>query len=448
MFYVILSSTIASIAGLLFGYDTGVISGALIFLKKDFIINPTQEGMIVSILLFGAAIGALSGGKIADRIGRKKILIIVGVLCTMGTLGLAQAKTLNEIYLFRFILGLPIGVGSFAAPSYISEIAPKSSRGMLVSFFQLAIVIGILLTYIGNYYFSTLTNAWRHMFLFGLIPTIIFLFGLFLLPESPRWLIEKGMDKEAIKILTKLRSNVSLDEYHEIKLTVKKENSQKLNWDHLFNKTNLPVLYIASIIMFFQQFSGIDAIIYYAPQIFMQTGLELNSSMLSTVSIGIVNLISTIMGLIVLDKIGRRKLMLYGSIIMAVALAFVMLSLSIPQLKYFGIIGILTYIFAFATSTGVVGWLIVSEIFPLRVRGRGTSVAITTFWLFNISISFTFPILIKIIGIRYIFGFFALTCVASFIYYLYYLPETNGVSLETIEKNLINGEKSRHLGTV
>ncbi len=446
--YVIFASIIAGMSGILFGYDTGVISGALIFLKKDFVINPNQEGIIVSILLFGAAIGALGVSKIADKVGRKKLLIITGVLFILGTYGLAKSSTINELYIYRFILGLSIGIASFAAPNYISEIAPSHLRGRLVSFFQLAIVIGILLTYIVNYYLATSTNPWREMFLYGTIPAIILLIGLFFMPDSPRWLLSQGKEEAAIKSLRKLRGNKFQNELEEIKATLNLEHN-KSNWNELFNKKNLPIIAIAIIIMFFQQLSGINAIIYYAPKIFLYAGLGINNSFLSTILVGLVNLISTIIGLLLLDKLGRRPLMIGGSLLMAVALAMVALTFHENMSNVESMIGvgsILTYIFAFAISTGLFGWLIISEIFPLSVRGEGAAIGATANWIFNIMVSFSFPVLLNIFGINIIFAFFAVVCLISFWYCIKYLPETKGISLETIENHLLQGVKSRNLG--
>lgn len=446
--YVIFASIIAGMSGVLFGYDTGVISGALIFLKKDFVINPNQEGIIVSILLFGAAVGALGVSKIADKVGRKKLLIMTGILFILGTYGLAKSLTINELYIYRFILGLSIGIASFAAPSYISEIAPSHLRGRLVSFFQLAIVIGILLTYIVNYYLATSTNPWREMFLYGTIPAIILLLGLFFMPDSPRWLLSRGKDEEAIKALRKLRGNKFQNELEEIKATLNLEH-KKSNWNELFTRKNVPIISIAIIIMFFQQLSGINAIIYYAPKIFLYAGLGINNSFLSTILVGLVNLISTIIGLLLLDKLGRRPLMIGGSLLMAFALAMVALTFHENMSNVESMIGvgsILVYIFAFAISTGLFGWLIISEIFPLSVRGEGAAIGATANWVFNIMVSFSFPVLLNIFGINIIFAFFAVICLMSFWYCIKYLPETKGVSLETIETNLLQGVKSRNLG--
>ncbi len=449
LLYLIFASIIAGMSGILFGYDTGVISGALIFLKKDFILSPQQEGMIVSVLLFGAAIGALGISKIADTIGRKKLLVLTGVLFILGTYGLAKSVTINDLYIYRFILGLSIGIASFAAPSYISEIAPAHLRGRLVSFFQLAIVIGIFLTYIVNYYLSSAENPWRMMFLYGMIPAIILLIGLIFMPDSPRWLLSKGREQDAIKALAKLRGGNFQNEFNEIKSTLQLEHTRTSNWNALFTKKNLPILSIAVIIMFFQQLSGINAIIYYAPKIFLFAGLGVDNSFFSTALVGLVNLISTIIGLLLLDKLGRRPLMIGGSLCMAVALAMVAFTFheNMTSMEAFiGVGAILVYIFAFAISTGLFGWLIISEVFPLSVRGEGAAIGATANWIFNIMVSFSFPIFLNTFGINIIFAFFAFICLISFCYCIKYLPETKGVSLETIENNLFQEVKSRDLG--
>ncbi len=448
-FYVILASVIAGISGLLFGYDTGVISGAMLFLQKDFNLDASQQGMVVSILLLGAAIGALGIGKFADTLGRKRLLYITSVLFIVGSLGLAYATTLNDLYIYRFILGLSIGVASFAAPSYISEIAPAHLRGRLVSLFQLSIVVGILATYIVNYLAASSNDPWRHMFLIGVYPAIILLVGLFFLPDSPRWLLLKGRETEAVKALTKLRGNSYHAELAEIKQTLNSEKDKTSNWALLFNKKHLPLIAIAVLVMMFQQLSGINAIIYYAPKVFMSAGLPVENALFATVLVGVVNLLSTILGLLLLDKLGRRPLIIFGSILMAIALitaAFIFSDNMTQTEGYIGIAAVLVYIFAFAISLGLFGWLIIAEVFPLNIRGEGAAIGATANWVFNIAVSFTFPLMLASVGINLAFGFFAVMCVLSAIYCIKFLPETKGVSLETIEKNLNNGARSRDLG--
>ena len=448
-FYVIIASIIAGISGLLFGYDTGVISGAMLFLQKDFNLDASQQGIVVSILLLGAAIGAIGIGKFADMLGRKRLLYITSVLFIVGSFGLANASSINDLYIYRFILGLSIGVASFAAPSYISEIAPAHLRGRLVSMFQLAIVVGILATYIVNYFAANSNDPWRHMFLIGVYPAVVLLVGLFFLPDSPRWLLLKGRDDEAVKALVKLRGNSYQAELNEIKQTLSMEKDKKSNWTLLFNKKHLPLVAIAVLVMLFQQLSGINAIIYYAPKVFMSAGLAVENALFATVLVGVVNLLSTLVGLALLDKLGRRPLMIFGSILMAIALAtaaFIFSDHMTQTEGYIGIAAVLVYIFAFALSTGLFGWLIISEVFPLNIRGEGAAIGATANWVFNIAVSFTFPIMLTTVGINAAFGFFALICVISAIYCIKFLPETRGVSLETIEKNLNRGACSRDLG--
>lgn len=448
-FYVVFASIVAGISGILFGYDTGVISGALIFLKKDFVLSPSEEGLIVSLLLFGAAVGALVIGSVSDKLGRKKLLLIISLLFIITSFGISRSTSLSELYLYRFLLGISIGVSSFAAPSYISEIAPANMRGLLVSFFQTAIVIGILLTYVVNFFLANNDNAWRLMFVYGVVPATVLLFGLILLPESPRWLLSKSKESEAIKSLSKLRGNDNYaNELNEIKAMVQLEHTKK-NWNSLFTKMNMPLIAIAIIIMLFQQLSGINAIIYYAPKIFMYAGFDINNSLFGTVLVGVVNLISTLIGLVLLDKLGRRPLMIFGSLVMSLALLSVAFTLgenTSQLISYLGVASVLVYIFAFAISTGLFGWLIISEIFPLSIRGEGAAIGASANWIFNICVSYSFPLLLKSLGIATIFGFFSFVCFLSLIYCIFYLPETKGISLENIERNLLNGAKSRDLG--
>lgn len=451
LFYVVLSSVFAGIAGMLFGYDTGVISGALIFLQKDFHLNPEHQGMIVSSLLFGAAIGALGIGKFADKLGRRRLLFITAVLFIVGSVGLYYADSLTDLYVYRFVLGISIGVASFAAPSYISEISPAHLRGRLVSLFQLSIVIGILGTYLVNYILAEAENPWRLMFLLGMYPAIVLLIGLFFLPDSPRWLLLKGKEERAIRALKRLRGSGYETELNEIRTVLSQEKDKRSNWRALFQKMNSPIIIIAILIFVFQQLSGINAIIYYAPEVFISAGFGVKSSLFATVLVGVVNLLSTILGLSLLDKLGRRPLMITGYIIMTCALAlaaFIFGGHMTTTQGYIGVVGILVYIFAFAISSGLMGWLIISELFPLNIRGEGAAIGATSHWVCNILVSFSFPILLQTIGIKGVFAMFAFVCFIGIFYFAKYLPETKNVSLETIEKNLMRGKKSKELGQV
>ena len=284
----------------------------MLSLQQDFNLDASQQGFVVSILLFGAAIGSLGIGSFADLIGRKRLLYVTSILFIVGSWGLANALNIYDLYLYRFVLGISIGVASFAAPSYISEIAPAHIRGRLVSVFQLAIVIGILTTYVVNYFMASSIDPWHHMFLMGIYPAVILFIGLFFLPESPRWLLLKNRNQDAINVLRKLRGEFYQAELNDIQETLKIEKNRKSNWGVLFQKKHLPLVAIAVLIMFFQQLSGINAIIYYSPKVFMSAGLAVENVLFATVLVGLVNLFSTIIGLPLLDKLGRRPLMIFG----------------------------------------------------------------------------------------------------------------------------------------
>jgi sugar porter (SP) family MFS transporter len=449
--YLFFSALIAGVSGILFGYDTGVISGALIFLRQDFHLTSSSEGLLVSILLVGATVGALMSGYISDKLGRKRILQIAGIIFLIGTICIASANSITMLYICRFMLGISIGISSSAAPSYIAEIAPAEFRGRLVSLFQIFIVLGLFLTFTVNYYVSESSHAWRTMFWLGGIPSIIFFLGLFFLPESPRWLILNSRVNEATKVLNKLRGDNYQNELQDIQNLIHQEQQGGKNWSRLFSKTNIPILVIALGINIISALSGINAINYYAPTIFINAGFGVNAALASTIWIGAVNLIATIIGILFLDKLGRRPLMILGATLMTISVAIIAYALNKPVVPgsligYVGIGGVLLFIAAFAISNALLGWLIIGEVFPLNVRGEGAALGAGVNWIGNIVVALVFPVALKQFGMGIIFGVFTFVCFSALIFYIKYLPETKGISLETIETNLLRGAKARYLG--
>lgn len=440
-------SVFAALAGLLFGYDTGIISGAILFIKKDFSLTAFQVEMIVSAVLLGALIGSGLSGRLTDLLGRRKVLIFTAITFIIGSLSTALAPSVHWLIIGRIILGVAIGVGSFTAPLYIAEIAPQRIRGMLVSLNQLAITIGIVFSYLVNYYFSV-QGRWPWMLGLGVVPAAILLLGTLFLPESPRWMILKGWEHKARTILQRIRGSGNINkEFEEIQQTVKIEKgTHRL----LLAKWVRPILFISLGLSFFQQVTGINTIIYYAPTILQIAGFkQAGGAILATLGIGIVNVLFTIVALPLIDKWGRRPLLLLGISGMFISLAMMGAAFYFPEftaLRWVAVGSMVIYIASFAMSLGPIMWLIISEIFPLNIRGVGASLAISASWGFNMLVALTFLTLIELLGPSHTFWLYAFLCVLGGLFVYFVVPETKGCSLEHIEENLRLGRPSRELG--
>ncbi len=447
--YVYSASAIAAIVGLLFGFDTGIISGALLFIEKDFLVSTAMKELIVSSVLLGAMLGSPLSGRLTDRFGRKRLMLIVSGLFTMGTLTASFASQVSIILIGRLMIGLAIGMGSYTAPLYIAEVSPFELRGALVTLNQLAITIGILCSYIINYIFTNIDGSWRWMFGIGLIPAILLSIGMIFLPESPRWLIKQNRLDQASAILKKLR-NLS-DVSHEINEIKRSLQIKQASFREIFKPWILPVLFLGSMLGFIQQITGINTIIYYAPSLFQLAGFQdTSSSILATVGVGVVNVLATFIAIFYLDKVGRRPLLLTGLIGMGVSL----LSLSLifqmgPEvafLRWIAMVCTLTYIICFAFSLGAILWLMISEIFPLEVRATAMGVAIFSCWFWNFVVSATFLTLLDYVGPSATFLFYAVMCGLSLVFCYYKVPETKGVTLEQIEQNIRKRLPLRDIG--
>jgi SP family galactose:H+ symporter-like MFS transporter len=448
-FYICIVSAIAAIAGLLFGFDTGIISGALLFIQKDFVISTTMKELIVSSVLLGAMFGSLGGGYLADQFGRRRLMLVISVLFIFGTLVAAFANDVNAILFGRLFIGFAIGMGSYTAPLYIAEVAPTELRGGLVSLNQLAITLGILASYLINYAFTDMDGSWRWMFGIGLVPAILLSIGMIFLPESPRWLVKKNKIDQATKTLQRLRSSSNVSaEIEEIRNSFE---IKQASFSEIFSPRVRPVLFFGAMLGVIQQITGINTIIYYAPTIFQLAGFhDASSSILATVGIGVVNVLATIFAIYYLDKLGRRPLLLTGIVGMALTLlglsvAFY-LGASGDVLRLIAIACTFIYIICFAFSLGAILWLIVSEIFPLEVRATAMSIAVFSCWIANFAVSSTFLTLLNAMGPSATFLFYALMCVFSFIFCYYKTPETNGVTLEQIEENIRQRRPLRAIG--
>ena len=312
-------SAIAALAGLLFGFDTGIISGALLFIEKDFIVSTELKELIVSSVLFGAMFGSLSSGQLADRFGRRKLMLIISGLFILGTLIASFATNVYAILGGRLFIGLAIGMGSYTAPLYIAEVSPSSLRGGLVSLNQLMITIGILSSYLINYAFTNIDGSWRWMFGIGLIPAILLSLGMIFLPESPRWLVKQNKMDDAIRTLKGLRNHTDIsEELKEIKSSLQVKQA---SYREIFSPWIIPVLFLGMMLGFVQQVTGINTIIYYAPTIFQLAGFhDVSSSILATVGIGVVNVLATVFAILYIDILGRRPLLLSGLIGMCISL--------------------------------------------------------------------------------------------------------------------------------
>ncbi len=434
-------STIAALAGLLFGFDTGIISGALLFIQKDFVVTTKMTAWIVSSVLLGAMAGSLLSGHLTDVFGRRRLMLLVSVLFIAGTAVAALASQLFGIIAGRILIGVAIGIGSYTAPLYIAEIAPPHLRGGLVTLNQLAITIGILCSYLIDYAFSSAVGAWRWMFAMGLVPAILLSIGMLFLPESPRWLVMRNYIDKARDVLTRLR-NDSAEVTTEINQIQHSLKIRQASFAEIFQPWILPVLFFGAMLGLIQQVTGINAIIYYAPTIFQLAGFhDAGSSILATVGIGVVNVASTIIAIFLLDRAGRRPLLLVGLVGMFVSLVglayvFAAGAAQANTLRWVALGCTFFYIICFAFGLGAILWLMVSEIFPLEVRGAAMGVAVFSCWLWNFAVSFSFPLLLKNMGPAYIFTLYAVLCVLSFIFCYFKSPETRGITLEEIEENI------------
>lgn len=448
--YYLFVALIAALAGILFGYDTGVISGAILFIQKDFHLTPNTKGIAVAIVLVGALFGAILSGRLADHYGRKRMLLIDAIIFAIGTLGSAFATGLVTFCISRVIVGVAIGVSSYIGPLYISEISPVKYRGALVSLNQLAISIGIFISYVIDYHFAKV-DAWRWMFGLGVVPALALFFGMLILPYSPRWAMSKGLEEKAMAILNKIhgKGKSTQDEFLLIKSSLKQ---QKGNWRTLFSKAILPTLFIGAGLAFMQQVTGINTILYYAPTIFTMAGFHTaQSAIFATMIVGAVFVLFSVLALALIDTLGRRPLLFIGLITMSASLLGIAMAFHMhhgsAMMPYLALSAMFLFIAGFGVSLGPIMWLMISEIFPLKVRGLGSSLATCVNWGSNGLVAYTFPLLLTTAGVSGTFYIYFGISLLSLLFVYYFVPETKGVSLEKIEMNLYSGKPMRELGT-
>lgn len=436
---VLWAAAIIALGGLLFGYDTGVISGALPSMTDYFHLKPLSSGVVVSSLVVGCAIGAFAAGALADRFGRRLVLIASAVIFVLGALVAAFSINIPMMVIARVILGLGVGVASNIVPMFISELAPPHLRGRLVSLNQLLIVTGIMLAYLANYSLHGISHDWRWMFGLAVIPSLLFGAGILLLDESPRWLALRGQVDEARRVLSSVRFPEEVEaELADIQASAAQEEASGSGFRSLGDRRLRRVLIAGIGLQFLGQLTGVNAVVYYAPSIFESAGLGASAALLATVGVGVVNVLFTFVGMALVDRLGRTKLLATGAFFMAIflgGLAYVLMSESQTSLtSTMGILCVFGYIASCAATLNVVVFIIASELYPLRVRGAAMSVTLAANWTMSFVVSLTYLTLFEAFGGAGTFGVYALVAVALGFFALLVIPETRGKSLEQIER--------------
>ncbi|PTI66808.1 MFS transporter [Staphylococcus shinii] len=427
---------LGALGGLLYGYDMGVISGALLFIRDDIPLNSFTEGLVVSSMLVGAIFGSGASGPMSDRLGRRRVVFIIAIIYIVGALILALAPSMPILVLGRLIIGLAVGGSTAIVPVYLSEMAPTEQRGSLSSLNQLMITIGILSSYLINYAFTPI-EGWRWMLGLAIVPSVILLVGVAFMPESPRWLLEHRSEKAARDVMKLTFKDSEIDK--EI-ADMKEINSiSESTWNVLKSPWLRPTLIIGSIFALLQQIIGINAIIYYAPTIFNKAGLGNATSILGTVGIGTVNVLITIVAIMIIDKIDRKRLLVIGNIGMVASLlimAILIWTIGIQSSAWIIVACLTLFIIFFGFTWGPVLWVMLPELFPMRARGAATGVAALVLSIGSLLVAQFFPILTEVLSVEQVFLLFAAIGVCALIFVIKYLPETRGRSLEEIEADL------------
>lgn len=440
-FPVVVIASSAAISGLLFGYDTAVINGALIYLQSWFHLTAVQTELVATVLLWGCAVGAVLAGPISDRYGRRVVLFGAGFLFCVSALGAAFPTHLWELLAARALGGLAIGSASLIAPLYIAEIAPPRERGRLVTLNQLAIVVGILGAFISNYTLSTFaTNNWRWMFGVGAVPALALCLSLFWIPESPRWLLQRGRQREARSVLQRLQAETEIDQATaEITRALAEESG---TYRELLSRSLREPLILTVMLAIIQQFTGINTVLYYGAILFAdRTGASNSQAIGMNVAVGVVNLLFTVVALATIDRLGRRPLLLTATAGMGLCLsAFAAMLQWLPGHWILLLLPLLGYVACFAFGLGSAVWVCLAELFPNRIRGRAMSVATTVLWLAVSLVTATFLTLIHRFSAPRVFLGYAIICGASFLYIYLRLPETRNRTLEEIQSLWLHEE--------
>ncbi|WP_408009104.1 sugar porter family MFS transporter [Pseudalkalibacillus sp. A8] len=452
LFIIIICSTFG---GLLFGYDTGVINGALPYMSKESQLNltPFLEGLVTSSLLFGAAIGAIVGGRFSDGIGRKKTIIFLAVLFFIATLGVSFTPTVTLMIIFRFLLGLAVGGASVTVPTYLAEMAPSESRGRMVTQNELMIVTGQLLAFTINAILGNTMegndSVWRIMLLIAAVPAVVLFFGMLPLPESPRWLMKNEKKDQAMGVLHKIRENSNIrGEYNQIDATViLEEQLDKATYKDLTVPWVRHILFLGIGIAIVQQITGVNSIMYYGTEILRDAGFSTNAALTANISNGVISVLATFVGIWLLGKVGRKPMLLVGQFGTLTALLLIGISSLVLEgttvLPYVVISLTVMFLGFQQGAISPVTWLMLAEIFPLRLRGLGMGVSVFCLWMVNFGISFVFPILLAGIGLSFTFFIFAALGVLAIAFVIKFLPETKGKTLEEIESNFKKRENQK-----
>jgi MFS transporter, SP family, galactose:H+ symporter len=438
--YITMIAAVAALGGLLFGFDTGVIAGAMLFIVPDLRLGPAEQGLVVSAVTFGALFGALAAGTSADALGRRWTNIAAGLSFILGSILSAIAPTVEILIASRVIIGIAIGLTSVAGPMYIAELAPAEHRGRMVSLFQLAITIGILVSYIVDRALAP-SHAWRWMLGLAFVPGALLVLGMVPLPESPRWLMKKGAEASARRVLALLRSPAQVEEdVREISEDLARNVHS--DWAELLTPGLRPALVIGIGLAVFQQVTGINTIIYYAPEIFQKAGIDKGTTALAaTIGIGVINVLSTLIAMWLVDRVGRRPLLLAGLAGMTASLATLgvaqrfgsSIGVNPSSLAPITVAFIAIYIVCFAFSMGPIVWLMISEIFPNQSRARASAVSTAANWMANFLVSLSFPVLQLWMG-NSLWFLYAAMGFGAILFVIGYVPETKGKSLEEISR--------------
>jgi len=431
--YLYFISLIATIGGLMFGFDVGIISGAIPFIQPYFGWDELQLGWGVSSILVGCIVGAFGTGSLTEKYGRKSLLITVALFFAISCAGMALAKTAPFFIAFRVLGGLAVGAVSVLSPMYVAEIAPRKIRGTLVSIYQLAITMGILISYVVNFALHEVDNNWRWMFATGLIPSIVFFIGLIFIPESPRWLVKAGFKEKAIIVLKRIGgedfAKMEILEIEESLTDSGGTSTIKLLFAPRFRK----VIILGLLLSVFVQISGINTVVDYAPKILMTAGLEIRNALLPTSLIGLVNFVFTFIAVWLIDRLGRKTFYMIGSSGMAVTLFMVAAAFHFEMNPIFTTICIMLFIAFFASCIGPTFWTLVAEMFPNRIRGQAVALASFTQWVFNFLVVLLFPYVLDALGGSVTFLFLSVMAVGQLFIARFYIKETKGKSLEEIE---------------
>jgi MFS transporter, SP family, arabinose:H+ symporter len=437
--YIFLISLIAAFGGLLFGFDIAIFSGTIPFIQPYYHLTNAQLGWTGSSLYIGCILGTIITGYITDTFGRKLPLIFSAAIFFISSILMGIASSYQMLIFWRIIAGIGVGAASMLSPLYIAEISPAAKRGKLVSINQLTIVLGILLAYLSNYILADMENNWRWMFASGSVPSLLFLITVFFVPESPRWLFSKGKTEKAKSILVRVFGAEDAEKESQNMQLTKPMATSKSGFKDLIHPSVISLVAIGITLAVFQQISGANAVFFYAPLIFEKAGMDVSNQLFQQVLIGLINLIFTIVAMQLVDKVGRRKLMIGGALMMSVWLSAIGICFYFSLFSgYWLTLFVLLFIATYATTLAPVTWVLISEIFPAKVRGLAMSVATGMLWVACFGLAYGFPVLIQAVSPSNTYFIFSGICLFYFFFLLAYVPETKGKALEEFEMEVIH----------